>query len=37
MQMKSIHQWLGDKIQEYESIFGHIPSPEEAKSKAKRG
>lgn len=36
MQMKSIHQWLGVKIQEYESVFGHIPSPEEAESRARR-
>src|SRR5690348_17704805 len=28
MQMKSIHQWLGIKISEYEQLFGKIPSPE---------
>ncbi len=28
MQMKSFHKWLATKIEEYESVFGHIPSPE---------
>lgn len=36
LQMKSIHQWLGAKIQEYEKLFGIIPSPEELDSKLKR-
>ncbi len=35
-EMKAIHQWLGDKIKEYEEIFGVIPSPEELESKFKR-
>lgn len=36
LQMKSIHKWLGDKISEYEKIFGRIPSPEELESRARR-
>lgn len=36
LQMKSIHQWLGDKIKEYEKLFGRIPSPEEINSRATR-
>jgi len=36
MQMMSIHKWLGDKIGEYEKLFGHIPSPEEVQSRGKR-
>jgi hypothetical protein len=36
MQMKSIHSWLGDKISEYERLFGRIPSPEEVENRAKR-
>jgi hypothetical protein len=37
MQMKSIQQWLNQKIAEYERLFGQIPSPEEVESRAKRG
>jgi len=36
MQMKSLHQWLGLKIKEYEKIFGQIPAPEEVESRARR-
>ncbi len=36
MQMKSLHMWLGKKIEEYEKIFSAIPSPEEVESRAKR-
>ncbi len=36
MQMKSLHNWLDTKIKEYEKIFGNIPSPEEAESRARR-
>lgn len=36
MRMKSIYQWLGEKIQEYEKLFGRIPSPEELESRANR-
>lgn len=36
MQMKSIQQWITQKIEEYERIFGHIPSPEEVESRARR-
>jgi hypothetical protein len=35
-QMRAIHQWLGNKIQEYERIFGRIPSPEEVESRTRR-
>ncbi len=37
MQMKSIHKWLGEKIAEYEKLFGQIRSPEEVGSRAKHG
>jgi hypothetical protein len=37
MQMKSIHNWLGQKIKDYEQAFGTIPSPEEVESRRKRG
>lgn len=37
MQMKSVYKWLGDKIKDYETLFGTIPSPEEVGSRAKRG
>ena len=37
LQMKSIYRWLGEKIKEYERIYGAIPSPEEIASRAKRG
>ena len=33
MQMKAVHGRLGNKIVEYERIFGNIPSPEEVESK----
>ena len=36
LQMKSMYQWLGSKIKEYETLFGPIPSPEELDSKLKR-
>ena len=36
MQMKSIHEWLGKNIAEYERIFGTIPSPEEIRSRTQR-
>ncbi|WP_428324781.1 hypothetical protein [Nitrosopumilus sp.] len=36
MQMKSLHNWLGKKIKEYEKLFGSIPSPEEVQSRATR-
>lgn len=36
MQMKSVYQWLGQKIAEYEHLFGKIPSPEEVESRARR-
>jgi hypothetical protein len=36
MQMVAIHRWLGNKIEEYQRIFGHIPSPEEIESKSRR-
>jgi len=35
-QLISMYQWLGQKIKEYEKIFGHIPSPEEIQSKQRR-
>jgi hypothetical protein len=37
MEMKSIHAWLGDKIAEYERLFGKIPSPDEVQNRAKKG
>jgi len=37
LEMKSIYNWLGAKIKEYESLFGNIPSPEELESKVGRG
>ena len=36
MQMKSVYKWLGDKIKDYEKLFGTIPSPEEVGSRARR-
>lgn len=36
MQMKATHKWLGDKITEYEKVFGRIPSPEEVDNKSRR-
>ena len=36
MQAKSIHQWLGQQIAEYERIFGRIPSPEEIENRSRR-
>jgi hypothetical protein len=35
MQMRSIYQWLGQKIAEYERLFGKIPSLEELESRAR--
>ena len=34
LQLKSLHIWLGEKIKEYEALFGRIPSPEEVTSRA---
>src|SRR5215216_4163527 len=36
MQMKSVLLWLQQKIEEYERVFAHIPSPEEVQSRAGR-
>jgi hypothetical protein len=36
MQMKSIHTWLGEKIAEYERLFGQVPSPEEVEDRSRR-
>ncbi|HEY7757480.1 MAG TPA: hypothetical protein VIA08_04545 [Nitrososphaeraceae archaeon] len=36
LQMRSIHQWLGQQIAEYERVFDHIPSPEEIDSRTRR-
>ena len=36
VQLKSIHMWLGEKIKEYETLYGPIPSPEEIASRAGR-
>ena len=36
LQMVAIHKWLGEKIAEYEKLFGRIPSPEELESRVKR-
>lgn len=36
MQMKTFHKWLGTKIEEYEDVFGRIPSPEELQSRTHR-
>ncbi|TLX66524.1 MAG: hypothetical protein E6L03_09160 [Thaumarchaeota archaeon] len=35
-QMKAIHKWLGDRISQYEQVFGNIPSPEEVDSRTRR-
>jgi len=35
-QLVSMHKWLGEKIKEYEKLFGHIPSPEEIQSRQGR-
>ncbi len=36
MQMKSIHEWLGKNMAEYERMFGKIPSPEEVRNRSMR-
>jgi hypothetical protein len=36
MQMKTFYKWLGTKIEEYENVFGRIPSPEELQSRTRR-
>lgn len=36
LQMKAIHRWLGEKIAEYEQLFGNIPSPEEIEIRSKK-
>jgi hypothetical protein len=33
MQIRAIHIWIGEKITEYERIFGNIPYPEEVDSR----
>ena len=35
MQLKSTYLWLGEKLAEYEAVFGKIPSPQEVQSKLK--
>ncbi len=34
-QLKSIYMWLGSKLEEYEALFGKIPSPQELQSRLK--
>lgn len=36
IQMKSVHDWLGKNIAEYERIFGAIPSHEEITRRTQR-
>ena len=36
LQLKSIYDWVGSKIKEYETMYGRILSPEEIASRAKR-
>ena len=35
-QMKALHVWLGDKIEDYEAMYGKIPSPEEVDTRAEK-
>lgn len=35
-EMKAVHGWIGQKIKEYEALFGRIVSPEELESRGKR-
>jgi hypothetical protein len=35
-QMKALHVWLGDKIDDYEAMYGKIPSPEEVDKRAEK-
>jgi hypothetical protein len=34
-QLKSIYEWLGAKLQEYEAVFGKIPSQEDLQTRVK--
>ena len=36
MQMRSIHEWIGKNMAEYERMFGKIPSPEEVRDRSMR-
>ena len=36
MQIKTIHEWLGKNMAEYERMFGKIPSPEEVRDRSMR-
>ena len=36
LQMKTTHSWLGKQIDEYEKLYGTIPSPEEVESRSRR-
>ena len=36
MQMKSVHEWLGKSMAEYERMFGKIPSPDEVRDRSMR-
>ena len=33
IQLKSIYTWMGEKLEEYEAIFGKVPTPEELQSR----
>jgi hypothetical protein len=35
-QMKAFHVWLGHKIEDYEAMYGTIPSPEEVDRRAEK-
>ena len=35
-QMKAFHLWLEGKIEEYETVYGKIPSPEEVSKRAEK-
>ena len=35
IQLKSIYTWMGEKLEEYEAIFGKVPSAEELQSRLK--
>ncbi len=35
MQLKSVCLWLEQKVKEYETLFGKIPSPEEVQARAR--
>ena len=36
LQMKTVYNWLGKQIDEYEKLYGNIPSPEEVESRSRR-